>query len=55
MKKRLVADHFASSQGMESFLQGLATDKIKKEAMKIFRDGTKILKIQITSVTLELN
>lgn len=49
-----MADHFASSQGMESSLKSPVTDKIKMKAIKIFRDGTNIRKIQIKSITLKL-
>ena len=49
-----MADHFACSWGMESSLNGLVRDKINMEAMKIFRDGTNILKTQIKSIALKL-
>lgn len=42
MKEELVADHFVSSQGMESSRKGPVTDKIKMEAVKIFREEGRI-------------
>lgn len=37
-----MADHFVSSQGTESSRKGPVTDKIKMEAMKIFREEGRI-------------
>lgn len=50
----LVADPFAYLWGTKSSPEGAITHSINMEAMKVFGDGTNILKTQNTSIALKL-